>query len=184
MAQAFAPRDLGRLAPPLRGARPGVCRVCRCTDDEPCEVGARPARAVSSEAIGDDKIMTVFSLPSMLAPGYFCRWIDRDLCSRCWAAAGYPPTRAQLAEVGRIEARKGPVLTSRGALPGELVVNLTRYATWQVVGGQARPIPAPLLTLDPAGRIKRRQGVAPHPYRGSERTTADRLDEELEAAAA
>lgn len=103
--------------------RPGICRVCGCTDGEACIISyGRELEAA-------------------------CFWVEPDLCSRCHGPRR--PTRRQAGELGRIRAAKGRVQILHGQVPGELRVRLEDQVARDRYGGPLG-LP-PVLTLDRFG---------------------------------
>lgn len=120
---------------PEQGAlhRPGICRVCGCTDEHACLIEPRPELANGH----------------MMIDPATCTWVEPDLCSRCHGPKR--PTRAQLGELGRIRACKGAILVQPGDDAGELNVKLVRQGTSLVLDGTVFAVAGPTIVLDRRG---------------------------------
>lgn len=105
MARAVLPM-MALMPPPRERRTRGTCRVCGCRDGHACETRC--------DRDGDDVIVVTT-----------CRWVEPDLCSRCWHPVRRL-TRRQRLELGRIAAIKGPIRISDSGIVGVVRVTMLR----------------------------------------------------------
>lgn len=85
-----------------------------------------------------------------------CSWVDPTLCSACHGPK--QPTRAQASEIGRIEARHGPLVVRDSSMPGRL--DVVFYGTPEDRQHRLEhDLLAACLVLDPRGHVVRRDRV-------------------------